>query len=125
MGDVIYIDVLFFINFIINLLLLVLSAVLCGEKLSSRVFLGAFISALYGVIMLFPSFKFYYSAFFKILFCMLTILVSFSIKSYKKQAKSNQPICFLNGLSNPSVQSKTHHRVVVCFCFAKERPKVV
>ena len=85
---IVYIDVLFVVNLIINYILLRASCVFSGLKLNSyRIALGAFVGACYAVLIFFPNFSVIYSTICKMLISMLIIAVSFpfySIRSYIK-----------------------------------------
>ncbi len=85
---IIYIDVLFAVNLLVNYILLRASATLSRIKENKfRVFLGAFIGALYAVLVFFPDFSVIYSTLFKMLVSMLIIACSFafySIRGYLK-----------------------------------------
>lgn len=85
---VVYIDVLFVVNLIINYLLLLASSVFTGIKINKfRVLAGSLVGAVYAVFMFFPNFSYIYSTFFKMLISMLIVAISFSfytIRSYLK-----------------------------------------
>ena len=85
---VIYIDVLFAVNLLINYILLRACCVFTALKLSKlRVVFGAFLGACYAVLIFFPDFSVLYSTICKLLISMLLVAASFpfySIKSYIK-----------------------------------------
>lgn len=85
---VIYIDVLFTVNLIINFLLIKACCAFISLKQNKyRIFLGAFIGACYAVLVFFPNFSVLYSTISKLLISMLIIACSFpfySIGSYLK-----------------------------------------
>ena len=85
---VIYIDVLFVVNLIINYILLRACCIFCGLKINHyRMFLGAFIGACYAVLIFFPNFSVIYSTMCKMLISMLIVAASFpfySVRTYIK-----------------------------------------
>lgn len=85
---VIYIDVLFVVNLLINYVLLCACNVFAQLKLNKlRVLFGAFIGACYAVMIFFPDFSLFYSTIFKLLISMLIVAVSFpfyTVLSYIK-----------------------------------------
>jgi len=85
---VIYIDVLFAVNLLINYILLRACCVFTQLKLCKlRVAFGAFLGACYAVLIFFPDFSVLYSTICKLLISMLLVAASFpfySIKSYIK-----------------------------------------
>lgn len=85
---VIYIDVLFVVNLIINYILLRACCTFCGLKMDHyRMILGAFIGACYAVLIFFPNFSVIYSTVCKMLISMLIVAASFpfySVRSYIK-----------------------------------------
>ena len=86
---VIYIDVLFFVNLIINYILLRACCAFIQLKLKSiRVMLGAFIGACYAVLVFFPDFSVLYSTVCKLLVSMLIVAVSFPFFSLKNYIKA-------------------------------------
>ena len=76
----IYIDILFMENIVMNYLILLLTAKFSKSRTSSlRLFLGAVVGASYVIILiLFPSMKFYYTAFAKLILSLLIIAIAFS-----------------------------------------------
>lgn len=85
---IIYIDVLFAVNFLVNYLLLRVSCIFSGLKLYKyRIILGSIIGACYAVLVFFPDFTLIHSTVYKLLVSMLIIAVSspfFSVRSYLK-----------------------------------------
>lgn len=85
---IIYIDVLFVVNLLINYILLRACSVFSGLKINKyRILLGAFIGACYAVLIFFPNFSVIYSTICKMLISMLIVAASFpfySIRSYIK-----------------------------------------
>ena len=85
---VVYIDVLFVVNLIINYILLKACCIFSGLRCNNyRVILGAFIGACYAVLIFFPDFSVIYSTICKMLISMLIVAASFpfySIVSYIK-----------------------------------------
>lgn len=85
---VIYIDVLFVVNLIVNYILLLVCCVFSGLKRNYyRITSGAFIGACYAVLIFFPNFSVIYSTICKMLISMLIVAVSFpfySIRNYIK-----------------------------------------
>ena len=85
---IIYVDVLFAVNFIINYILLrTCCAFVSLKKKKIRIASGAFIGACYSVLIFFPNFSLLYSMIFKLLISMLLLAISYpfySIRSYIK-----------------------------------------
>ena len=85
---VVYIDVLFVVNLIVNYILLKACCIFSGLRCNNyRVMLGAFIGACYAVLVFFPDFSVIYSTICKMLISMLIVAASFpfySIGSYIK-----------------------------------------
>ena len=85
---VIYIDVLFAVNFLVNYLLLRVCCIFSGLKVYKyRIILGSVIGACYAVLVFFPDFTLIHSTVYKLLISMLIIAVSspfFSVRSYLK-----------------------------------------
>lgn len=85
---VIYIDVLFVVNLIVNHLLIRISCIFAGLKPNKwRIVLGAFIGACYAVLVFFPDFSIIHTTIYKFLISMLIVAVSspfYSIRSYAK-----------------------------------------
>ncbi len=83
----VYIDVLFFVNLMINTVILTASATLMKLKYSPlRVFSGAFAGAVYACIIFFPELHILYTLIFKIIMAMLISFISFAPKSFKQLA---------------------------------------
>lgn len=80
---VVYIDVLFAVNFIINFVLLKTCCVFTGLKHSKlRMLAGAMVGAVYAVLVFFPSFSPLYSTLSKLLVSMLILASSFTFYSF-------------------------------------------
>ncbi len=85
---IVYIDVLFLLNLVINYLLLIASARMTGAVIQrKRIAAGAAIGALYAVVMFFPQLRLLYTVAFKLLFAIPITAVSFSIKSIRQLIK--------------------------------------
>jgi len=86
---IIYIDVLFVVNLLINYILLRACCVLCRLKLNKyRIFLGAFTGACYAVLVFFPDFSVIYSTLCKMLVSMLIVAASFPFYSLRGYIKA-------------------------------------
>ncbi len=86
---VVYIDVLFFINFVINYMLLYLTAAIAHIKPKiSRITSGAVLGALYAVLIFLPDLAFGYTAVAKLLFSMGVVAVSYNISGIKLYIKA-------------------------------------
>jgi len=85
---VIYIDVLFAVNLIVNYLLLKISSIFTGVKFNSiRVTLASVIGAVYAILVFFPDFTVIHSTIYKLLISLLINAIAFpfySIRSYIK-----------------------------------------
>lgn len=80
MKPVIYIDVLFLVNFFINCtLLLICAKILKRQYKAHRLFLGAALGAIYAVCMFFPKMQFMYTLLAKFLMSLLIVSSSFRI----------------------------------------------
>ncbi|NLM49806.1 MAG: sigma-E processing peptidase SpoIIGA [Clostridiaceae bacterium] len=78
---VVYVDVLFLVNFFANYIILFLTSKLAKIKPSyTRLFYGASVGALYAVCMFFPSLSPLYSIVSKFLFSLGLVAISFKIK---------------------------------------------
>ncbi|MDP4109038.1 MAG: sigma-E processing peptidase SpoIIGA [Bacillota bacterium] len=85
---VIYIDVLFAVNLIINYLLLLMTMRFGGVYAKrSRLFLSAFLGAFYCVLFFVPELGFLYGAFFKLAFAAFMVFIGFYKKSLFSLAK--------------------------------------
>ena len=80
MKPVVYIDVLFIVNFIINYLLFVITAKIGRLPLKRwRIILSALIGAVYSVFMFFPDMSFVYSTGAKLIFSCFAVAVAYNI----------------------------------------------
>lgn len=80
MKPVIYIDVLFLVNFFINSALLLISAKILKRPYKTlRLFGGASVGAVYAVCMFFPKMQFLYTLLSKFIMSLLIVSVSFKI----------------------------------------------
>jgi len=78
---VVYIDVLFGLNLLINYLLLTASARMTGAVINrKRIIIGAALGAVYAVVMFFPEMSFLYTMIFKILFVIPIIGAAFGFR---------------------------------------------
>ena len=86
---IVYIDVLFVVNLLINYILLRACAILCKIKTKKfRLFIGSFVGACYSVLIFFPNFSVIYSTIFKMLFSMLMVASSFAFYSFRGYIKA-------------------------------------
>jgi len=91
---VIYIDTLFLINLIFNMLIFYMSAyILKKETGALRIFLVGTLGALYGVLMFFPKLGLFYTGIFKVLFMVLSAKLLFSSRNIKELIKQSL-VCF-------------------------------
>ncbi len=89
MRPTVYIDVLFFINLLINLILLYVSARLLSLKIKPLRFLIASVfGALYSVLIFFPDFNVFYSGSAKLLSSLAIIAIAFNIKGWRLYFKT-------------------------------------
>ncbi len=89
MKPVVYVDVLFAVNFIINCLLLAVTARLGRLPLKRwRIILSAVMGALYAVLMFFPDMSFVYSTGAKLVFSCLTVAVAYNIHGVRLYFKA-------------------------------------
>ncbi|MDO4562703.1 MAG: sigma-E processing peptidase SpoIIGA [Clostridia bacterium] len=84
----VYIDVLFAVNFAVNFLLLVATAVVCSARVSARrVFAAATLGALYCVCVFFPHMHIFYSTAVKLLVGVVLVVVAFDVRSAREALK--------------------------------------
>lgn len=85
---VVYIDVLFIINLIINyFILLAVSQILKRNDKRLRLFVGAALGAVYGSLMFFPELNFLYTALLKLVFSVTIVAVAFKCHSIRNFLK--------------------------------------
>lgn len=81
---VIYIDVLFIINFLIDFILFYASARLAGKRIHGmRFFLACFVGGIYSVCIFFPRLGFLQSAAIKIIASATLVVIAFRLKNFK------------------------------------------
>lgn len=86
---VVYIDVLFAVNLLINYILLRACCVFVALKQNKyRIFLGAFIGACYSVLIFFPDFSVMYSTLAKLLISMLIVASAFPFYTFGNYLKT-------------------------------------
>lgn len=89
MRPTVYIDVLFFINLLINLILLYVSAKLLSLKLKPlRFLIASVLGALYSVLIFFPDFNVFYSGSAKFLSSFAIVAIAFNIKGWRLYFKT-------------------------------------
>ncbi len=94
MKPIVYIDTLFLINLIFNMLIYFLSAYLLRKDTSPlRIFGVAALGALYGALMFFPKLGIFYTGAFKVLFTVLSAKLLFWSKGVKSLIKESL-MCF-------------------------------
>ncbi len=86
MGEtIVYADLSFIINYLIDASILWASARLCGARINWRRILGiSFIGALYGILILFPACSFLYSFPIKVVFSMLLVYFGHGSRSIRE-----------------------------------------
>jgi stage II sporulation protein GA (sporulation sigma-E factor processing peptidase) len=88
MVQVVYIDVLFAVNLIINYFILrATSGILHRRDKRLRVFLGAALGAVYSIFIFSPELSFLYTAALKVVFSVTIVLVSFKFTTFKTLVK--------------------------------------
>ena len=88
MHQVVYIDVLFCINLVVNyFILLATTAIMRRKDARWRLFIGALLGALYSVFIFFPTLGILYSSLAKFLFSLSIIVVSYKFKSLLEYIK--------------------------------------
>ena len=81
---VIYLDVLLFVNAVINFTVLFLTCKIAGAKLSKpRLFFATALSSLYGLVVCLPKMSFLLNFFAKAAVACLTVFIAFDFKSKK------------------------------------------
>lgn len=94
MKPVVYIDTLFLINLIFNMLIFYMSAYLLKKDTGAlRIFLVGTLGAFYGVLMFFPKLGIFYTGAFKILFMVLCAKLLFKSKGIKQLIRESL-VCF-------------------------------
>lgn len=84
----VYIDILFFINLMINTIILTATASLIKIKYSpTRVFFGALVGAVYACIIFFPKLHLLYTFAFKLLIAVIICKISYASKNAKQLIK--------------------------------------
>ena len=85
---VVYIDILLLINFIVNLLLLRVSAFFAGRSFSLlKCALSSFLGALSALVIFLPPCSFFAMAFYKLIFCQIMIFAAFGYDNLRKFLK--------------------------------------
>lgn len=88
MGATVYADVLFLINFLINLIILKITCLFMKEKpLTSRLCISSAVGAVYAVFMFFPKLSFLYTFPIKIALSVIMIKIIVPCKSFVKMCK--------------------------------------
>lgn len=81
MKPIVYIDILFLINFIMNSLIIYSTSIILKQHVHIfRLVLSASILAVYATVMFFPQLSIIYSVFFKVLILFLAVLIAFPAK---------------------------------------------
>lgn len=97
----IYVDILFVVNFVINLLLLFATAKIAGIKPRLyRLCLGALAGGIYGVIMFLPGLQMLYGVWTKIAFSLAIIAIAYNIPGIKEFVRVTgvfYMVCFVFG----------------------------
>ena len=89
MKPVIYIDVLFFVNFFVNFILLAATAGLAGVQAKKPLIIAASgLGALYASFMFFPALSFIYTAFAKLLSSMAIVAIAYNIRGIRLYFKA-------------------------------------
>lgn len=85
----IYADVLFFVNFCINFLVLYLTGKMARIAMPHyRLIFGTVLGAMYAVLMFFPRLSFGYSALAKVLFSLFVVAITFNIRGVRLYIKT-------------------------------------
>ena len=97
MKPIIYIDTLFLINLIFNMLIYYMSAYILKKEISTvRIFFVGVLGAVYGVLMFFPKLGLLYTGLFKVLFMVLSAKLLFSSKGIIKLIKESLVCLFVS-----------------------------
>lgn len=89
MKPIVYIDILFLINFLMNSVIIYSTSIILKQHLHIfRLALSASILAIYAAVMFFPQLSVIYSVFFKVLILFLAVLIAFPTKKIIALAKS-------------------------------------
>jgi len=84
MKPIVYIDMLFLLNFLLNSALLYITSVFLHKTIHIlRLSLVSAIMALYTSVMFFPQLSFLYSAFFKVIFLVFSAYIAFPAKNLR------------------------------------------
>lgn len=80
----VYVDLLFFVNAVINSTLLYITYKITGGKISPlRFFLAAALATVYGLVVCLPAFSFTLNLFFKIAVAAVISLIAFDFRSMR------------------------------------------
>lgn len=89
MTPVVYLDVLFLINFSVNYLLLYITErILCLSTKRIRKIIGASIGGIYSCLIFFPELSGFYTFYSKVIFSLIITCQTFGIKKIKKVLKT-------------------------------------
>ena len=89
MSPTIYIDVLFLINLLINLILLYVTAKFMSLKVKTfRFFIASVFGAIYAVFMFLPDFSVFYTGVAKFMSSLMILAIAFNIKSWRLYLKT-------------------------------------
>ncbi len=89
MKPIVYLDMLFLINFLMDTLVLLGTAFLIRKPFSLwRIALGSSLSALYSTVMFFPQISFLYSVLFKAVFLFFSVWIAFPASTIKALFKN-------------------------------------
>lgn len=85
MKPVVYVDILFLLNFVLNYLLLLTTQKICKNPAKAwQLSIGAAAGSIYAVLMFFPSLSIFYSIIAKLVFSALLVIISFRITKWRE-----------------------------------------
>lgn len=89
MKPIVYVDMLFLLNFLMDSVIIYATSLLIRKPPHiPRMILSAGVSSLYSAIMFFPRVSFLYSAFFKIIFLILSVWLAFPVRTLRELIKT-------------------------------------
>ncbi len=89
MNSIIYIDILFLINLIIDYLIISSTGIILGYKIITwRVLCASIVGATYSVIVFFPQLKLFNIIIFKVLISIIIVIISYKYSSFLSVLKS-------------------------------------
>lgn len=97
MKPIVYVDMLFLLNFLMDSVIIYATGLLAKKPIHiPRMIISATVSALYSAIMFFPQVSFLYSVSFKIIFLILSVWLAFPARTLKVLLKNTVVFLAIN-----------------------------